>query len=93
MIADMWRLAAAVAVRPRLWSTAVIEARRMVPRRWWTRAPFLPVPDRALLAFRAETQYGDPDHRLEAGDIIVWLEWCRVENGRAAAGATGRRGR
>lgn len=65
----------------------------MVPRRWWTRTPFLPVPDPALLAFRAETQYGDPDHRLEANDMIVWLGWCRVQNRRVAAASHRVRGR
>lgn len=73
---------AAVAFRPALWVTAVVEARRMVPRGWWRRAPFLPVPDPALIAFRAETQYGDPAHRFEPGDVVLWLKWCRTENRR-----------
>jgi len=68
--------------RPTLWVTAAVEARRMVPRGWWRRAPFLPRPDPSLLAFRAETQYGDPHHRFEPRDVVVWLEWCRAENRR-----------
>lgn len=72
----------AVICRPSLWCTAVIEARRLVPRRWWTHRPFLPVADRALIRFRTETQYGDPDHIFEARDVVTWLEWCRVENRR-----------
>lgn len=85
MISLMARTFAAVAVRPGLWATALVEAKRMVPRRWWAKSPFLPIPDRALLAFRAETQYGDRDHPVDPDDIVVWLKWCRVENRRVAA--------
>jgi len=92
MIVDMLRTFVAVAVRPRLWATALVEAKRMIPNRWWARRPFLPFPDRSLLAFRAETQYGDATHGLDPGDIIVWLEWCRVENHRVAAATTRRHG-
>ena len=67
----------AVAARPALWPTALRQARRLAPRRWWRRAPFLPVPDRAWLRFRAETQYGDPDRPLDAGDVVTWLQWAR----------------
>ena len=59
-------LAAARAVlsRPSLWGTALVELRRFTPARWWRRRPFLPVPDAALLRFRAVTQYGDPTRPL-----------------------------
>jgi hypothetical protein len=67
---------AAVARRPRLWVTALGQARRLAPRRWWARPPFLPVPDRDWMAFRMETQYGDPHHRPVAGDVVTWLEWA-----------------
>jgi hypothetical protein len=70
-------VATAVGRRPRLWPTAVRQARRLAPRRWWSRAPFLPVPDRAWLRFRAETQYGDPDRRPDPTDVVTWLEWAR----------------
>lgn len=71
--------ARAVAARPRLWPTAVVQARRFVPDGWWRRAPFLPLPDPELLAFRATTQYGDPDHALAPDDLVTWLTWCRAE--------------
>ena len=70
--------AAAVAARPRLWPTAAAQVRRLAPRRWWARRPFLPVPDRAWLRFRMETQYGDPSHRPEPDDVVTWLEWART---------------
>jgi hypothetical protein len=73
-----WRgVVAAVARRPALWPTASRQARRLAPRRWWARRPFLPVPDRAWLRFRAETQYGDPDRVPDAADVVTWLQWAR----------------
>ena len=69
----------ALLTRPRLWPTAVVQARRFVPDGWWRRAPFLPLPDADLLAFRATTQYGDPDHAPTPDDLVSWLEWCRAE--------------
>ena len=66
-------------VRPSLWPTAVVQARRFAPDGWWRRAPFLPVPDADLLAFRATTQYGDSHHPATPDDLISWLEWCRAE--------------
>ena len=75
----MIRAALAVARRPRLWPTALRQIRRLTPDGWWRRRPFLPVPDRRLLAFRATTQYGDPAHVLEPDDVVAWLEWCRQE--------------
>jgi hypothetical protein len=67
----------AVAGRPALWPTAVRQARRLAPAGWWRRPPFLPVPDRAYLGLRSVTQYGDAGHRLEPGDVVQYLAWCR----------------
>jgi hypothetical protein len=63
-------------VRPWLWSSAVRQARRLARTRWWTRPPFLPVPDADYLAFRFETQYGaaPPAPR----DVVAYLAWCRA---------------
>ena len=72
----------AVVGRPDLWATALVQFRRLLPDGWWRRRPFLPVPDPAMLAFRATTQYGDPDHRPEPDDIVAWLRWCKAENQR-----------
>ena len=71
------RTVVAVAGRPSLWPTAARQARRLAPRRWWLRPPFLPVPDRAWMRFRAETQYGDPDRVPAPDDVITWLRWAR----------------
>ncbi|MCJ7672713.1 MAG: hypothetical protein MUP67_11810 [Acidimicrobiia bacterium] len=67
---------ARVAVRPGLWPTALRTAGRFTRPGWWRRPPFLPVPDRAYLAFRLETQYGargTPEPR----DLVTYLQWCR----------------
>ncbi len=71
---------AAVVVRPWLWGTAVVQAFRLARRGWWRRPPFLPLPDRDYLRFRLETQYGDPDHRVEPEDLLAYLRWCRTSN-------------
>ena len=63
-------------VRPDLWSTGVRTASRAIPPRWWRQPPFLPVPDRAYVGFRLETQYG-VDGAPEPGDLVTYLEWCR----------------
>jgi hypothetical protein len=75
--ASFWvRAVAAVLVRPSLWFAALHQAVRLAPRRWWTRAPFLPLPDPDYLQFRFETQYGARG-RPDPHDLVVYLEWCR----------------
>jgi hypothetical protein len=73
----MLRVVAAVAAHPRLWPTAVRQGWRLVPNRWWTRAPYLPVPSRSYLEFRLLTQYGETSHRPEPDDVLNYLRWCR----------------
>ncbi len=65
----------AIAARPLLWRAAVRQARALVPPDWWRRRPFLPVPDRAWMAFRLTTAYGDPDAPIVADDVVTWLAW------------------
>jgi hypothetical protein len=69
----------AVGARPRLWPTAVSQARRLARPRWWRRWPPLPLPDPEYLRFRARTAYGDPTHPPEPDDVVAWLSWCRGE--------------
>ena len=70
--------AVVVAAHPRLWITALRQYRAGVPRRWWARRPFLPVPPRDYVRFRLVTQYGDADHRIEAADVLNYLSWCKL---------------
>jgi len=67
----------AVAAHPSLWPAAIRQARRLARDRWWARPPFLPLPSREYVAFRLQTQYGDPAHRLEPDDLVRYLRWCR----------------
>jgi hypothetical protein len=82
--AAVWfRVFVAVGVRPRLWRTALRQWGRIVPRGWWRGAPRLPVPPRRYVGFRLETAYG-PGARVEASDIVEYLEWCRTPSPREA---------
>lgn len=65
-------LAGALLHRPSLWPAAI----RMVPPRWWRHWPPLPVPPGEYLRFRLETMYGSGG-RLDAEELIRYLEWCR----------------
>ena len=67
----------AVVRRPRLWPAGVRAYVSHVPDRWWAHRPFLPVPDRAWIRFRLQTQYGDPSHAPDPDDVVTWLEWSR----------------
>jgi len=72
------RAVLAVAARPSLWGIAIVQIVRLARRGWWRRPPFLPFPDRDYVRFRLETQYGDPEHRVEPDDIVAYLRWCRT---------------
>ena len=71
------RVVAALAIRPRLWPTAVGQLFALAPTGWWRRRPFLPLPAPAYLAFRLQTMYGRPRHRPGPDDVVAYLEWCR----------------
>ena len=78
------RSAGAVAARPRLWWTALVQAARFAPDGWWRRPPFMPLPPGGLTRFRSETMYGDADVAPSRADVVVWLEWCRAQNRSAS---------
>jgi hypothetical protein len=80
----MWvvRAGVAVAVRPRLWPTAVRQVFVLARPGWWRTAPYLPRPDPTYLRFRLQTMYGgtgllDGGAGPRADDVITYLEWCR----------------
>ena len=72
------RAAAALVVRPELWATAARQVLVLAVDGWWRRAPFLPLPDPAYLAFRLQTAYGDPTRAPEPHDVVTYLSWCRA---------------
>ena len=76
--APFWfHCATAVLRRPHLWFTAVRQAGRSIPQRWWRQAPFVPFPDRTYLRFRLETAYGSHGSP-RVDDVVRYLEWCRI---------------
>ncbi|MDP9463178.1 MAG: hypothetical protein M3P52_01030 [Actinomycetota bacterium] len=78
------RCAALVATRPWLWMTALRQYRAGLPRRWWARRPFLPIPPGDYVRFRLQTQYGAADHRIEAVDVLNYLSWCKLHRAVAS---------
>jgi hypothetical protein len=72
-----WTAGLALLRRPDLWATALGQVRALAPERWWARFPPIPSPDRAWLAFRMETAYGDAHARPDAHDVVAFLEWCQ----------------
>ena len=66
----------AVARRPSLWATAVVQVFVLAAPGWWRRWPPLPLPDHAYLRFRLQTAYGDPDREPEPEDVVTYLYWC-----------------
>jgi hypothetical protein len=73
-----------VLIRPGLWRTAIVQCCRMVPRHWWKRSPFLPVPRADYLEFRLVTQYGgnleSARSKIEPADVVKYLQWCKQWN-------------
>lgn len=62
-------------VHPGLAVDLVRVAWRFRRRRWWARAPFLPVPDRTYVRWRMHTAYGDPDAVPPARELIRYARW------------------
>jgi hypothetical protein len=50
-------------------------------RRWWARAPFLPLPDRAYLRWRMYTAYADEAAVPPAEDVVRFARWRRETMG------------
>ncbi|MDK1018072.1 MAG: hypothetical protein QGD89_01525 [Actinomycetota bacterium] len=73
-----WRTFAAILVRPVLWPTAVGAVFAFAPRFWWKRAPFLPLPDRSVMAWRVTTAFAHPDMTLASSDVVSYLQWRRA---------------
>jgi hypothetical protein len=50
-------------------------------RRWWARAPFLPVPDRRYLRWRMYTAYADERAVPPVEDVVRFARWRRETMG------------
>ena len=49
---------------------------RFRSRRWWTKPPFLPLPDPTYLRWRMHTAYGDHDAVPPADDVVRYARWA-----------------
>lgn len=67
-----------VLVRPILWRAAIVAYLRLVPSRWWTRRPFVPVPAGDYLRFRKEAYYGSESASFAPQDVLKYLQWIRA---------------
>ena len=75
------RLAARAAVNPRLAADLVRTAWAFRRRRWWARAPFLPLPDRTYLEWRMYTAYASERAVPPVEDVIRFARWRRETMG------------
>jgi len=70
-----WRAISMLIRHPGLWVEAVRTLFAMSARHWWRRYPFVPIPDGALLRWRAQTAYGVPDRSVVGKDLVSFLAW------------------
>lgn len=49
--------------------------------RWWTKAPFLPIPDGPYLRWRMYTAYADEAAVPPVDDVIRFAQWRRTTMG------------
>jgi hypothetical protein len=75
------RLALRAAVRPRLALDLLRAAWAFRRRRWWERAPFLPLPDPTYLRWRMYTAYGDEAAVPPLDDVVRFARWRRETMG------------
>lgn len=88
-VSELGAVAGALLGRPDLWVAALMAAWRLAPSAWWRHAPFLPLPDADLWAFRMVTAYGAPDARPRPADVVSFVEWSRA-TGRSPVRTGGR---
>jgi hypothetical protein len=62
--------------RPRLVADLVRVAWRFRARDWYTRFPFLPMPDHTYVRWRMYTAYGDYDAIPPAADVERYARWA-----------------
>jgi hypothetical protein len=69
-------LAARALIRPALAAGLLRVAWRFRSRGWYTRFPFLPLPDRNYVRWRMYTAYGDYDAIPPAQDVERYARWA-----------------
>ena len=76
-----FRLVARAAVSPRLAVDLLRTGWAFRRRRWWARAPFLPLPDRTYLEWRMYTAYADERAVPPVHDVVRFARWRRETMG------------
>ncbi|MEO8294132.1 MAG: hypothetical protein ABI613_01375 [Gemmatimonadota bacterium] len=71
------RLTACSVIRPRLAVDLLRTAWAFRRRQWWTKPPFLPVPDGTYLRWRMYTAYGDEEAVPPLEDVVRFARWRR----------------
>lgn len=71
------RLVLRAGLDPRLAIDLVRTAWAFRRRLWWTRPPFLPIPDRTYLRWRMYTAYADADAVPPLDDVVRFARWRR----------------
>jgi hypothetical protein len=74
-------LALRAALQPRLALDLLRTAWAFRRRRWWARAPFLPLPDPTYLRWRMHTAYADENAVPPADDVVRFARWRRETMG------------
>ena len=70
------RLAARALKHPSTAAALLRVAWRFRRRRWWQRAPFLPLPDTTYIRWRMHTAYGDEDFTPPPEDVERYARWA-----------------
>lgn|GEM_PF-164194 len=70
------RLALRAIIDPMLGVALLRTAWRFRSRGWYTRFPFLPLPDQTYVRWRMHTAYGDHDAVPPLEDIVRYARWA-----------------
>ncbi len=73
-------LARRALVRPALATDLLRVAWRFRSRDWYSRFPFLPLPDKTYVRWRMYTAYGDYDAIPPADDVERYARWATEES-------------
>lgn len=71
------RLTARAVLSPRLAVDLLLMVWAFRARRWYRRAPFLPVPPREYIRWRMHTAYGDEQAVPPLEDVVRFTRWRR----------------
>jgi hypothetical protein len=69
------RYARSLLTRPGQWPEAIRAGWAMRRGRWWAKPPFLPLPERDYVSWRAATAYGSEQTDATAQDLVSYLGW------------------